>query len=162
MFYGIAWMSEAHSKVFQVRATEVDTTEVDTKNHWVQFLAHFLFVLAAWTVFIKYLFPIAYAISDGEPWNIHVYWDLWPLAHLWLGWALLTRATYARPLAIAMSVIEVVIIVTKFTMFLAEPQWTIWRTNWFVNKVFVLGCFILILATALMRPQAFRTRQQSG
>ena len=131
----------------------------DSPSRWNEFLAHFLFVLAAWTGFIKYLFPVAYALSNGEHWNTHVYWDLWPLAHLWLGWALLRQAAYARQLAIIMSVIEIVIIVSKFAMFLSAPEWTIWRTNWFVNKVFVLGCFILILVTALMRPGAFRARR---
>ena len=133
----------------------------DSPSRWNLFFAHFLFLLVAWTGFIKYLFPIAFALVSGEPWNTHVYWDLWPLAHLWLGWALLTQATYARQLAIAMSVIEIIIIVSKFTIFLSAPEWTIWRTNWFVNKVFVLGCFILILATALMRPNAFRSRPLS-
>ncbi|WP_428820524.1 hypothetical protein [Microbulbifer sp. MCCC 1A16149] len=130
-----------------------------SQSRWLLFLAHFLFVLAAWTVFIKYLFPIAFALGSGEPWNSHVYWDLWPLAHLWLGWALVTQASYARPLAIAMSVIEVVIIVSKFALFLSDPEWTIWRSNWFVNKVFVLGCFILVFATAMTRPEAFRSRR---
>ena len=124
----------------------------------LRFLAHALFLLAAWTVFIKYLFPIAYALSYGEPWHAHVYWDLWPVAHVWLGWALLARPWYARGLAIAMSAVEIVIIVTLFAGFLAEPDWTIWRTNWFVNKVFVLAAFAMILATALARPEPFRTR----
>ncbi|WP_204903070.1 hypothetical protein [Microbulbifer mangrovi] len=81
------------------------------------------------------------------------------MAHVWLGWVLVTRAPYARQLAIAMAVIEIVIIVSKFALFLSEPEWTIWRSNWFVNKVFVLGCFILVFATAIMRPEAFRSHR---
>jgi hypothetical protein len=34
--------------------------------------------------------------------------------------------------------------VTKFALFLPDPDWTIWRTNWFVNKVFVLAAFVLM------------------
>lgn len=127
----------------------------DHWSSWRLFLAHFLFVLVAWTLFIKYLFPMAFALTSGLPWNTHVYWDLWPVAHLWLGWALLRRSGYLRALAIGMSVVEILIIVSKFALFLAQPEWDIWRSNWFVNKVFVLGCFVLILATAVVRPQTF-------
>lgn len=126
------------------------------RSSWVQFLGHSLFFLAAWTLFIKYLFPVGYSLIAGEQWWSHVYWDLWPLAHIWLGWALLTQPGYTRRLAIAMSIIEIVIIVSKFAVFLADPEWTIWRSNWFVNKVFVLACFILVLVTALVKPGWFR------
>ena len=125
---------------------------------WITFLAHLLFVLAAWSVFIKYVFPITFALFTGEAWNTYIFWDLWPVAHVWLGWALLTQPWYTRWLAAGMSVIEIVIILTLFTLFLAEPDWTIWRTNWFVNKVFVLSAFALILATVVVRPELFRTR----
>jgi len=37
-----------------------------------------------------------------------------------------------------------VIVVTKFALFLPHPEWTIWRVNWFVNKVFVLAAFTLL------------------
>jgi len=121
-------------------------------DHWTVFLAHLLFVLAAWTVFIKYLFPVAFALAAGAPLASHIYWDLWPLAHVWLGWALLARPAYTRTLAIAMSVIEIAIIVSLFAQFLSNPEWTIWRTNWFVNKVFVLAAFNMILATAVLSP----------
>lgn len=104
---------------------------------WITFLAHLMFVLAAWSVFIKYVFPVA---------------------HVWLGWALLTQPWYTRWLAASMSVIEIAIILTLFTLFLAEPDWAIWRMNWFVNKVFVLSAFALILATVVVRPELFRTR----
>ena len=131
-----------------------ESAQIDRQTQWRWFLAHFLFVLVAWTVFIKYLFPVTIALTSGVPWDSFVYWDLWPVAHLWLGWALLKQPGYLRTLAVVMSVVEIVIIVTKFALFLAEPQWDIWRTNWFVNKVFVLACFILVLATGLARPRA--------
>ncbi|MFO7762565.1 MAG: hypothetical protein R6V61_02400 [Wenzhouxiangellaceae bacterium] len=120
---------------------------------WPVFLAHMLFLLAAWTVFIKYLFPLAFALAEGVSWNRYVYWDLWPFAHVWLGWALLARPGYTRALAIGMAIVEIVIIVSLFALFLADPEWSIWRTNWFVNKVFVLTCFILVLTAALRDPE---------
>lgn len=132
--------------------TPRNSTNVDTTG-WVAFLAHVLFVLVAWTIFIKYLFPITFARVGGEPWPTYVYWDLWPLAHAWLGWALLARPRYLWALAVGMAVVEIAIIVTAFVLFLSDPEWSIWRTNWFVNKVFVLACFVLVLGTALLRPE---------
>jgi hypothetical protein len=116
---------------------------------WIVFLAHFLIILSAWTLVIKYLFPIAYAAAHGLPLTTHIFWDLWPVAHVWLAWAMLREPSYTRLLAIAMSAIEIVIIVTLFYRFLSgpDPEWSIWRTNWFINKIFVLSCFILILGT---------------
>lgn len=126
-------------------------------NRWTTFLAHLFLILVAWTIFIKYLFPIGFALASGEAWTTYIYWDLWPVAHLWLAWALLARPEYARALALGMSVIEILIIVTLFAWFLADPEWSIWRTNWFVNKVFVLTGFFLVLGTALFRPQALKS-----
>ncbi len=122
---------------------------------WIPFLAHSLFLLAAWTLVIKYLFPVAFALSEGKALATYVYWDLWPVAHVWLGWALLRWPPYTKPLAIAMSAIEIAIIVTLFALFLANPQeqWSIWRTNWFINKIFVLLCFAMILATFAAAPR---------
>lgn len=121
-------------------------------SNWIIFLAHLLFILAAWTLFIKYFFPIGYSLANNEPLTRYIYWDLWPIAHIWLGWALLARPRYTRVLAIGMAVLEIIIICTLFARFLAEPDWSIWRTNWFINKAFVLSCFVLILGTALYRP----------
>ena len=125
---------------------------------WIAFLAHLLFVLAAWSVFIKYVFPIAFALFGDLPWHTYIFWDLWPVAHVWLGWALLAQPVYTRWLAAGMSVVEIIIIATLFAGFLADPEWTIWRTNWFVNKVFVVTAFMLILGTVIAWPERFRTR----
>ena len=126
------------------------------RSPWITFLAHLFLILVAWTVFIKYLFPVGFALVSGEAWTTYIYWDLWPAAHLWLAWALLVRPRYTRMLAIGMSVIEIFIITTLFIWFLADPEWSIWRTNWFVNKVFVLAAFVLVLGTALRRPEALK------
>jgi hypothetical protein len=110
------------------------------------FLAHALILLAAWTVTIKFLFPIAFALAEGSPPLSHVYWDFWWVIHLWLAWALLRWPPYTAPLALGVSVVEIAIIVAKFVLFLGAPEWTIWTTNWFINKLFVLACFCLMLA----------------
>lgn len=109
------------------------------------FLAHFLFVLAAWTVTIKFAFPMAFALADGSPAGAYVMWDFWWAAHLWLGLALLRRARYAIRLALAVSLAEIAIVIVKLAIFLDAPEWTIWTASWFVNKLFVLACFSLML-----------------
>ncbi len=133
------------------KVDEVSVGGVRAVTRWDAFLAHFLFILAAWTVVIKYLFPVGFALARGEPWTAYVFWDLWPVAHVWLGWALLRRPPYVRPLALGMAILEIAIILTLFAGFLSDPEWSIWRTNWFINKIFVLLCFVLILGTAAFR-----------
>ncbi len=123
------------------------------------FLAHFLFVLAAWTLTIKYAFPVVWALAEGTPPLGYVWWDFWWVAHLWLGWALLARPGYLFRLALAVAVVEVIIVVSKFVLFLGAPEWTIWTTNWFINKVFVLGVFVLMLTHMALAPGEYRARR---
>jgi hypothetical protein len=111
----------------------------------IAFLAHFLIVLAAWTVTIKFAFPIAYALAQGSPLTSYIYWDFWWVVHLWLAWALLHWRPYTYWTAVIVSVLEIAIVLTKFALFLPNPDWTIWTTNWFINKAFVLACFVLML-----------------
>lgn len=102
-------------------------------------------MLAAWTVTIKFAFPIAYALGEGVAIGTYIYWDFWWVVHLWLAFALLRWQPYTYALALAVSAVEIAIIVTKFVLFLSDPTWTIWTTNWFINKLFVLACFCLML-----------------
>ena len=81
------------------------------------------------------------------------------MVHVWLGWALLARPRYTLALALVVSVVEIVIVVTKFVLFLDAPEWTIWTTNWFVNKLFVLGCFVLMLGHLLARREDYAPRR---
>jgi hypothetical protein len=122
----------------------------------LRFLAHFLFLLAAWTVVIKYLFPIWFAVTHEMPAATYIYPDLWPVVHVWLGWSLLHWRRYTLALALTMSVAEIAIVAIKLAAFLAEPEWTIWRTNWFINKLFVLACFVMLLGYLLVNLRRVR------
>jgi hypothetical protein len=117
----------------------------------IAFFAHFLFILAAWTLSIKYLFPVAYALNEGVPIGTYILWDFWWVIHVWLGWSLLHWRRHTYYFAAIVCVVEIVIVVTKFVVFLSAPQWTIWRTNWFINKVFVLACFVMLLTYLVAR-----------
>jgi len=121
-----------------------------------RFFAHFLFILAAWTLVIKFIFPVTFALAEGAPIGKYVMLDFWWVAHIWLGWALLRRPGYTYALALVVSVVEIVIIVTKFALFLPAPEWSIWGTNWFINKCFVLACFIGLLGYLLMNARQLR------
>jgi hypothetical protein len=46
--------------------------------------------------------------------------------------------------------------VAKFAMFLSAPDWNIWSTNWFINKMFVLACFTLLLSYCLLKGKELR------
>jgi hypothetical protein len=123
-----------------------------------RFLAHWLIFLAAWTLVIKFIFPITYDATYGHQLGTHIYWDFWWVAHLWLAYALLRWQSYTYWLAIGVSAIEIIIIVTKFFFFLQEPNWDIWQTNWFINKIFVLACFVVMLGHFWARRDIYRQR----
>lgn len=127
----------------------------------ILFLSHFLFILAAWTLTIKFFFPMGYAFAQGLPLGAHIYWDFWWMVHLWLGWALLKQPRYTFSLAIVVSIAEIIIVVTKFAMFLSAPDWTIWSTNWFINKLFVLACFTLLLGYCLLNGRQLQPAHSS-
>ena len=114
-----------------------------------RFIAHFLIVLAAWTLVIKFVFPMTMALVEGHQLVAYVYWDFWWVIHLWLAYALIREPVYTYWLGLTTSLVEIAIVVTKFVYFLSAPTWNIWDTNWFINKVFVLAVFVLLLGFLL-------------
>jgi hypothetical protein len=42
-------------------------------------------------------------------------------------------------------------------LFLSAPHWTIWTSNWFINKIFVLVCFALLLGYCIVNGRALRS-----
>ena len=108
------------------------------------FLACWLVLLAAWTLVIKFIFPLLYDWSYAEPLGAHIYWDFWWVVHLWLAWQLLHGKRHTRQIALLICVLEISIILIKFSWFFAAPEWSIWKTNWLINKVFVLACFSVV------------------
>jgi Ca2+/Na+ antiporter len=82
--------------------------------------------------------------------------DFWPVVHVLVGWSLLHWNRWTLPLALTVSVAEIVIVVTKLVLFLSAPEWTIWRTNWFINKIFVLAVFVLLLGYITLNASRLR------
>ncbi len=127
-----------------------------------RFIAHFLFVLAAWTITIKFILPVIWALVYQQALTSFIYWDFWWVVHIWLGWALLKSPPYLLWLAWITSIAEIVIICSKFTLFLIEPHWTVWSMNWFVNKVFVLACFFLLVGHLITPYIRKNTSEEKG
>ena len=133
-------------------------SSTDSLRSILEFLAHFLFILAAWTLVIKFAFPISFAIAEEKPLATYIYWDFWWVAHIALGYVLLGWKTAPGDggdvpeatlrlwywFAMIVSLVEIAIIVVKFTLFAMSPYWSIWKTNWFINKIFVLICFCMM------------------
>ena len=120
-----------------------------------RFFAHFLFVLAAWTLVIKWALPVVWALNEGVSPVTYIYWDFWWVIHILLGLALLFGYRYLLIFVIVVSILEIGIVTMKFTLFLSHPEWTIWTMNWFVNKLFVLAVFIMLLLHALCRKKVY-------
>ena len=130
----------------------------DEPDHIIRFLAHFLFILAGWTLCIKFVFPICIAWEAGAPLLSFVYWDFWWLIHILLGYSLLNWSWYTYWLGMLTAILEIAIIITKFVIFASAPQWNIWGTNWFINKVFVLICFCLLFIVFVRHRAKLRHR----
>lgn len=126
-------------------------------------LAHFLFFMAAWTLVIKFLFPMAYSVAYDQVLAEHIFWDFWWVVHIALGWALLRPPmTSIAWFAVVTAAAEIVIVAGKFYFFLSEPEWTIWRTNWFINKVFVLALFLMLMVDLIRNWDDYSGHDGSG
>jgi len=100
---------------------------------------------AFWTLLIKFILPILFAQHESLSILAYIMWDFWWVLHIALGICILKWKRHVYFFALGTSIVEIVIIVTKFYLFLSDPVWNIWKMNWFVNKVFVLSCFIMML-----------------
>ena len=121
-----------------------------------QFFAHFLFVLAAWTLTIKWILPVVWALNENVTISTYIWWDFWWVIHIALGVALIYGFRFLFSFLMIVSALEIVIVVTKFVLFLPDPEWTIWTMNWFVNKVFVLVIFVMLLLHALFNRHSYQ------
>ncbi len=122
---------------------------------WNTFFVFSLVVMATWTIVIKFVTPLLYSTSsstfEGSA-ELPIMWDFWWVAHLYLAWALWNYRRDAWVAAALISLIEVIIVITKFFFFALEPEDSVWRLLWFTNKVYVLVIFMLLTAFCVHRP----------
>jgi hypothetical protein len=141
--------------------------------------AVFLCMLATWTLVIKYINPLCLAFAEKLKTGLfpapYIMWDFWWIPHLLLAIWLWQRRQWVWEFAIVVSVVEILIIVTKFVRFFQNPfelrfaQHAVpappvldlfFTLNWFVNKVFVLTFFIFLLLQ-ILRPEMKRFLKKS-
>jgi hypothetical protein len=131
-------------------------SEAEVRPAWVTASVFGLVVMATWTLLIKYLAPIVWAVAEhaaGQDAVAPIMWDLWWVAHLALAWLLWHRHPQARNAGLAVAAAEIVIVTVKFVDYARHPDLSFWRLLWLTNKVYVLLFFVWFLC-ALIRRQA--------
>ena len=122
---------------------------------WVTCAVFGLAVMVTWTLVIKYLAPILYFVSERAagrtPAGAAIMWDFWWVAHLALAWLLWRRHRRAWAFGVAVSTVEIVIVIVKFVAYARAPDLSFWRLLWFTNKVYVLAFFVVLLVVLLRR-----------
>lgn len=110
--------------------------------------------MAVWTLVIKFLAPLLWAVAEraaGRAAVAPVMWDFWWVAHLALAWLLWRRHRLAWVFGVVVAVVESAIVAAKFYAYLQAPDLSFWRLLWFTNKVYVLGFFLVFLPLLLRR-----------
>lgn len=112
-----------------------------------------LYFFAFYTLTIKYVLPVSWALLQGVPWTSFIYfWDAWWIAHIAVGFGLrLKRNPFYWRAALLLSVVEILIIAVKFALFLPNPNWDFWHLNWFINKSLMIVFFIVLLRWLLKK-----------
>lgn len=106
-----------------------------------------LYSFAAYTVIIKYVMPVAWAVMTRAPLDAYIYfWDAWWIAHIAVGYGLRGRKPGTWLWAFLLAAVEVIIITTKLVLFWRVPVLDFWRVNWLVNKSLLLVFFAVLLA----------------
>ena len=119
------------------------------KNKLPIIISSWLIFIAAWTILIKFIFPVLYALNYGENITKYIMWDFWWIAHLWLANSFLNLSKKTYYIGMLICISELIIIIYKLIAFFISPQWTIWETNWMINKIIVLILFIIITVILL-------------
>lgn len=125
-------------------------------------MGRLLYLSAAWTLAIKYVIPVAWALRQGAPPTTFIhFWDAWWVAHIAVGWGLVRARRGVWGWALTLALVEIPIIVAKVAFFLADPVFDFWRANWFVNKCWLLGYFVFSLYW-LSRPEVRARLRAAG
>ena len=112
-------------------------------------ISSWLVLIVLWTLLIKFIFPIFYALYYEENCTKYIMWDFWWIAHLWLANSFLNLSKKTYYIGMLICISELIIIIYKLIAFFISPQWTIWETNWMINKIIVLILFIIITVILL-------------
>lgn len=105
---------------------------------------YLLYFFAAFTLTIKYVLPVAWAVAQKAPLTAYIFfWDAWWIAHIAVGYGLLRPAKGIWVWAFLLALAEIVIIAVKLTLYFTQPFSDIWHVLWAVNKSMMLVYFVI-------------------
>jgi hypothetical protein len=105
-------------------------------------LGRLLYFFAGYTLMIKYVIPVGWALRQGENWMTYIYfWDAWWIAHLLVGRGLISARRRIWLWALLLTAAEIIIIASKFVLLAMNPVTDMWHVMWFWNKAFLLVYF---------------------
>jgi hypothetical protein len=113
-----------------------------------------LVVMATWTIVIKFIAPIFWAVSEriaGRPAGAPIMWDFWWVAHLALARLIHLRHPLMWATGTIIAAVEILIVAVKFAVYLRAPDLSFWKLLWFTNKVYVFVFFVWFLIVLMKR-----------
>ena len=125
-----------------------------------KYFAYGLIFLISWTVGLKYMAPILWAIKQKTNLAHWIVWDAWPLAHLAVVYLFLKGRKAGWLFALAVAVAELFIIFWKLRVYFISPNPDFWRVQWAINKTVLLAYFLLMLFW-LLKPYVRRSFVES-
>ena len=113
-----------------------------------------LVVMATWTLVIKYVAPLLWALSEtlaGRDAAPPIMWDFWWVAHLALARLISLRHPLMRASGTIIAGLEILIVAVKFVLFFRAPDYSFWNLLWLTNKMYVLVFFVWFLLLLMRR-----------
>lgn len=121
----------------------------DAVQKEAKYFAYALAALISWTVGLKYIAPILWAIRQHASLTRWIIWDAWPLAHLAVVYFFLKGRKTGWLFALVVAVAELVVIFWKLRAYFINPNPDFWRVQWAINKTVLLAYFLLLFAWLL-------------
>ena len=107
-----------------------------------------LVVMATWTLVIKYVAPLLWALSEtlaGRHAAAPIMWDFWWVAHLALARLIYLRQPVMWAAGTIIASVEILIVAVKLALYFRAPDFTFWNLLWLTNKMYVLVFFVWFL-----------------
>ena len=111
-----------------------------------------LYFFAFYTLTIKYFIPVGWAFHQNVPISSFIFfWDAWWIAHIAAGYGLTHLKKGVWVWAMILTLAEITIIMTKFTIYFAHPNFDFWHWLWLINKCLLLIYFFILMLWLVRR-----------
>jgi hypothetical protein len=104
-----------------------------------------LVVMATWTLVIKYVAPLLWALSEtlaGRDAEAPIMWDFWWVVHLALARLIYLRHPFMWAAGTIIAGVEILIVTVKLVLYYRAPDYSFWNLLWLTNKMYVLVFFV--------------------